>query len=377
MKVCYFGAYEVEKDPRNTVIIKGLKKNGIEVKECNIPIWSEIRSGYKSKPGILKIIKFTPKLLLTYLKLFKKYIRIGGYDVMIVGFPGHFDMPLAKLLTTVSKTPLIFDAFISLYETFVTDREFVAKNSLKATLLNILDKYSCKFADIVLVDTDQHINYFYKEFGIGKKEFRRIFVGADEDIFYPRNTAENSKNFLILFYGTFIPLHGIDYIVKAAKLLETREDIKFQIIGTGQTSQHIEQLSKELEVKNISFVKNWVPYRDLPMWIARADICLGIFGSSQKAKLVIPTKVFQILAMKKPIITGDSPAAREVLTDRENAVLCRMADAEALAESVLLLKQNKKLREKIAENGYELFKGEFSLEAIGIEVRRILEELAS
>jgi len=377
MKVCYFGAYEVEKDPRNRVIIKGLQKNGIEVKECNIPIWSEIRSGYKSKPGVLEIIKFIPKLLLTYFKLIKKYIRIGDYDVMIVGFPGHFDMPLARLLTRISGRPLVFDAFTSLYETFVTDRKFVERGSWKAKLLHTVDKWSGRLADVILVDTDQHIDYSNNEFKISKRKLRRIFVGADEDIFYPRANRKNNNNFLVLFYGTFIPLHGIEYIIKAAKQLEKYKDIKFQIIGSGQTSWYIEQLSEELKVNNVLFIEEWVPYKTMPEYIARADVCLGIFGNTRKAKMVIPTKVFQALAMKKPIITEDSPAAREVLIDRENAVLCKMADAEALAESVLLLKQNKKLREKIAENGYKLFKGGFSLEAIGIEVRRILEELTS
>ncbi|MBC8456554.1 MAG: glycosyltransferase, partial [Deltaproteobacteria bacterium] len=276
----------------------------------------------------------------------------------------------------ISGRPLVFDAFTSLYGTFVADRKFVERGSWKAKLLHTVDKWSCRLADMILVDTDQHIDYFNNMFKIGKRKLRRIFVGADEDIFYPRVNRKNN-NFLVLFYGTFIPLHGIEYIIKAAKQLEKYKDIKFQIIGSGQTSWYIEQLSEELRVNNVLFIEEWVPYKTMPEYIARADICLGIFGNTKKAKMVIPTKVFQALAMKKPIITGDSPAAREALTDRENAVLCTMADAEALAESTLLLKQNKKLREKIAENSYKLFKEKFSLKVIGIEVRRILQELTN
>ena len=84
--------------------------------------------------------------------------------------------------------------------------------------------------------------------------------------------------------------------------------------------------------------------------------CLGIFGDAEKAKKIILNKTVEALAVRKPLVKGDSPPAREIIKDRENCMLVSMANPKALAEAILMLKDDKKLRDKIAENGYRLFR---------------------
>jgi len=120
---------------------------------------------------------------------------------------------------------------------------------------------------------------------------------------------------------------------------------------------------------------DWVPNQELPRRIAEADVCLGIFGTTDKARRVVPNKVYEALAMAKPVITGDSPAAREVLVGGENALLCEMGNARALAQAILLLKRDRALRERIAQGGYASFRQKFSPKAIGAMVKGYLDEL--
>jgi glycosyltransferase involved in cell wall biosynthesis len=350
MKVCYFGSYD-PKYSRNRIIIKGLKQNGVEVFECqdDSPIW------------------------LRYFKLLWKYLHLKRHDVIIVGTQGHTSVILAWLLAKIFRRKLIFDPFISLYDTAVFDRKEVDKSSLKAKYYYYLDKWSCALADIVIVDTREHLNYFHKKFNISKSKIRIVYVGADNDVFFPRERKDNKFTFTIYFYGTFIPLHGIQYIIKAAKMLEKESDIIFKIIGNGQTYDQILKLSKKLEVRNVLFLGS-VGYEELPKHLAKADVCLGIFGDTNKAKRVIPNKVYDALAMKKPLITGDSPAVREVLTNNKNALLCEMANPEALADAILVLKEDRELRTKIAENGYKLFNERFTPQRLGFELKLIIEE---
>ncbi len=352
MKICYFGAYS-KKDPRNSIIIKGLRKNGVDVVE-----------GHEDP---------SQSLFKKNLKLVKKHFKLD-YDAMIVGFPGHTDIPLARLLTKLSRKPLIFDAFLSLYDSYVFDRKKVKEDSLKVKYYFYVDKFTCMVSDVILLDTNEHINYFHEEFSINKEKFKRIFIGADDEIFYPRKVERNEEIFTVEFHGTFIPLQGIQYIIKAAKILENYKDIKFELIGSGQTYNEVVNLSRQLNTRNISF-KGCVDYKEIPYYIAKADVGLGIFGDTAKAKRVIPNKVYEVLAMRKPLITGDSPAAREVLINKENCILCEMANPKEIANSILLLKEDESLKKKISKKGYELFKEKFSTRVIGKEVKKILKRI--
>jgi len=226
------------------------------------------------------------------------------------------------------------------------------------------------------LDTTEHIKYFNEEFRISEKKFRRIFVGSDDEIFYPRKNAKNNDTFTITFYGSFIPLHGLQYIVRAAKLLEEYKDIKFEILGSGQTYNFIRDLSEKLKICNIMFIKERVKYEEIPNFITKSDVCLGIFGDTAKAKRVIPNKVYEALAMGKPLITGDSPAIKECgIVNRKNTLLVEMANPEAIANAILELKDDEKLRNDIAKNGLALFKENFTPKIIGKGVKKVLEEV--
>lgn len=349
MKVLYFGIYDPDY-ARNWVLINGLKKNGTEVLEL------------KRKPGRLALVK----LFFDYLK-FKK-----NYDVMVVGFPGQEVMFLARLL--VWWKPIVFDAFTSHYGGYILDREKWAKNSLRAKCFKFLDKWSCKLADIVLLDTNAHIDFFVKQFNLPRKKFRKIWIGANDENFKPiENVEKKDSIFRVIFFGTYVPLQGAEYIIKAAKILEHQKDIIFYFIGKGQDKTKSVSLSEELGLKNVIFMDMMKP-EDLRTEIVRSDIVLGLFGNTPKTPLVIPNKVYEALAMKKPIITADTPAIRE-LFDNNDMFLVSAANPGELARAIMELKNNSNLRIKLSENGYNKFVNCASSKILGQEFKMIIESI--
>jgi len=356
MKVCYFGAYD-HNYPRNQIIRQGLILNDVQVIECNVS--QEIRTWQKYPP------------------LFREYLKYcQGCDCIVVAEFGQSLVPLAWLLSKFARKPLVFDAFTSLYDSAVSDREIVKAKSIRALRYYFLDRVALSLADAILVDTKQHAEHFISWFSVKPSKISVIPVGVSDDWFYPRPSSGREDSYLLIqFYGTFIPLHGVQYIVKAAKILEEKyADVRIELIGKGQTFEDAYALAQQLRLRNLSFVEP-VPPTELPLLIARVDICLGIFGDTGKAHRVIPNKVYQSLAMRKPVITGDSPAIREVFRDGEHLLLCRMADPESLAEAILQLKNSEALRERIAFNGYALVKSQFTPEGIGKRLKGVLEEL--
>ena len=338
---------------RNAVILKGLRENDIEVIEC-----TDSSDSY----------------LFRYPKNFGKFIfkRKKDFDLIFMGF---FGQPLVPLIKRVTDEPIIFDAFLSAYDTMCFDRKRFKPNSLGGKFFYWLDKHSCELADKVLLDTNAHIDYFVNTFELNRKKFQRVFVGAEDSIFYLRDVKKEDSTFRVFYYGTHRPLQGIEHIIRAAKKLESYKDIDFEIVGKGPEHEKIMKFVQELDVRNITFI-DWIPYEKLPLEIADADICVGgHFSSIDKAKRTIAGKTFQFIAMKKPVIIGDNPANRELFEDKKNALFVEMGNGDALADAILELKDNESLREKIAEAGYKTFKERCTPKIIGEEIKEIMEEV--
>lgn len=356
MKVCYFGAYDLEY-PRNRVIRQGLVANGVEIVVCNVS-------------QSLKTWQRVPRLA-------HQFLGVGRQcDMILVAEFGQSLVPVAWLLSRFCGKPLVFDAFMSFYDTAVGDRRTVAPGSIGARYYHFLDRLALLLADAVLVDTEQNRQYFAREFSIAFSKLHVIYVGVDDTVFSPRLRARTvNEHFLVLFYGTYIPLHGIEHIISAAKLLEGQPNLTFELIGRGQTFEQMKALARRLKVSNLLFAEP-VPYTSLPERIARADLCLGIFGDTDKARRIIPNKVFQSMAMRKPVLTGDSLAIREIFTDGVHLSLCPMSDANSLAEAILRLRDDKPLRVMIAEGGYHLIKERFVPAVLGKEMKDFLQGIA-
>lgn len=182
------------------------------------------------------------------------------------------------------------------------------------------------------------------------------------------------KKFTVFFHGKFIPLQGVPYIIRAAKFLESNRDIVFKIVGKGQTYQEVVDLIKQLKVGNVELIGR-VSIGDLPSFLRSADVCLGVFGDTGKAERVIPNKVYESVAMRKPVITADTPAVRELFTHKKDIFLCKRADPQSIVDAILELKNNVMLRNKIAEGGYEVFRTNAVPGIIGKEVCKCLEDL--
>lgn len=393
-RVCFFGTYERDY-PRNRTLIEGLKRAGWQVLECHVPLWEKERDKTGRYLGPFSLILRAVELKLACIRLLLKYaFTVGRYEVMLVGYIGHFDMPLAWLLTRFPRRPLVFSPLISLYDTLVDDRRSIAEGTLMSRLLRWLDRQACAKADLVLLDTEAHIDYFVQAFNLPRKRFARVFVGAvepdaPEDVngegvsgpdTYGGTPAVSPPSedapFRVLFVGKFIPLHGLPFMLEAANRLKDVPEIVFHFVGSGQLTDEIHETARRLNLENVRFT-DWIPYEQLHRFLQGWGVCLGIFGTSDKAVRVIPGKVFVALSAGKAVITADSPAIRELLADRESAILCRRGDPEALAGAIRRLHGDRELLRRIAEAGSRVFRDHASTEQIGRSASAVLEKLVA
>jgi glycosyltransferase involved in cell wall biosynthesis len=276
-------------------------------------------------------------------------------DALVVGYPGHFDLWSAKR----HGKPVVFNAMVSLYDTFVEDRERFRDGSLAANALRRLDRWAFCAADLVVADTQANADFMSELAGID--EVAVCYVGAEERLFHP--VWQRNEDFHVLFVGKFAPLHGLELIFGAARRLP---DVRFRVVGSGQVTHVLD--ARPANVEHIP----WIEYEHLPAEYARAGCALGVFGASGKAQRVIPHKTFQALAVGTPLITADTVAARELLVDGRDSLLVER-NADALAEAIVALRDDPELARRIGSGGRATFEREASEAVLGERWRDAIE----
>jgi glycosyltransferase involved in cell wall biosynthesis len=351
LRICHFGHFSPNYS-RNRIMRKALMRAGAVVVDA-----------FDDRRYVLR----TPTL-----------VRRGfqaDCDVILVGFPGHADVGAARVVSWLRRSPVILDALTSLWEAAVSDRSVTDPRSLNAVRYRLEDRLACSLADLVLLDTAAHCAYFSDDLSVSQAKLRVVPVGADEDVMRPQPSLASRDPFRVFFYGSFIPLHGVEHIVEAAYLLERAgTPIEISLVGAGQTRHAVERRALELGVANVHFMGER-PYESLPPMMGESDVCLGIFGTTPKAARVVPNKIFDALACRRAVITRDGPAVREWFTDREDVWLCPPGDPEALAEAIAHLRSDGQARERVAQAGHELFRRRFSLDALAGQMTEVVEEV--
>jgi len=341
-RIVVLGTYDKSK-PRTRILLRGLRENNIEVIECYYNVWGGVEDKSQVK-GLWNKLIIIFKFIIAYPVLIWKYMQLPKHDVVLIGYLGLFDVLVLWPFIRFRGAILIWDIFISLYNTVVEDRKLITKYNIASLTLWLMEWFALKTVDLALMDTQAHADYICKTYHCDPKKVQRVFVGVEPERF--NLSSQNSsiiplkiKPKKILFYGQFIPLHGIETIIEAAKLTENN-DIEWLIIGKGQEEGKIKSLIDDLKPSNLQWIE-WVQYEELIKYLSECHIALGIFGSTDKAQRVIPNKVFQILMAGRPLITADTPAIRELVENENGIRLIPVASSEALAEAVCIFPEEK------------------------------------
>lgn len=276
-----------------------------------------------------------PKRLLTvYTKLL--FQRVKGYDEVFIGFAPQLVLPF--WWWKFRGKQICIDFFISMYDTLVFDRKKLKENSLISKVLKYLDCRTLSLADRIICDTKEHGKYFTTELGASPKRLHTLYLEADSTIYYPREKKKAGNFFEVLYFGSILPLQGVDIVLKSAQILRKNPMIHFTLIGP------IGKSYEKVESDTITYI-SWLSQKELAEAIAQADLCLaGHFNKEiNKAKRTIPGKAYIYRAMEKPMILGENPANRELYSEEMDGIyFVEMGNPQALAKKILEVKGENK-----------------------------------
>jgi hypothetical protein len=318
VRALYFGTYD-RAHPRNVNAIAALRATGVEIVERQ----ASIRG--RGARGTLSVLGAETKLLAP---------RRRDFDVVIVGYPGHFDVPRARRVA--GRVPLVFDAVLSLEDELVTVRRRFRDRSAAATVLRAVDFRALRLPNLVVCGTAAEAAYLG---GMGARRTEAVFLGADEELF--SETWAPTYPFSALQFAD-----ASSEVLEAAAAIAT--DVPVRLVGRDEFERD-----------------------ELGIAVAHAGIVLGSFRESR----AIPPVVFEALATGAPVITADTDAARELLTDGESALLVRPNDPAALAHALRQLARDEALRGRIAARGHEVYAERASRRVLGERWRSLLESV--
>jgi glycosyltransferase involved in cell wall biosynthesis len=283
VRVCYFGAYD-RHHRRNAILQRALALAGAEVLPC------------PAEPGE------TPGHLADL------YRRMPDHDVILVGHPAASDIHLARELA--GQRPVALDAALWPADAAAAEGAFHA-------------------ADLVLLGTEAQIAHVSQALGIPRQHFARVFLGADDRLFRPPDSALEERGELrrVLACGESADPRERETLLAAATLLAGEPGPRFTLIGGGPASE----AARELD--SVDWMGD-VPYELLPAAIVAADVCLGALAPEGEALRAIPERAFQALACGARLITADTPAVRELPPVGHALTLVPPADPSALAAAI-------------------------------------------
>jgi glycosyltransferase involved in cell wall biosynthesis len=310
------------------VLIEGLRANGDEVVEVNVPLGLDtasrvamLRQPWRLPAGAVRLARCWVLLSVRGRTAYRRQRP----DAVLVGYLGHFDVQLARLLFRGST--IVLDHLVFAADTAADRGE---SSSVKMRLLDAVDRRALRSADLVLVDTAEHAALLP-----ATDDATVVPVGAPASWFVAASTAGPRAEpdvLRVVFFGLFSPLQGTPTIGRALGLLADTPQVHVLMIGTGQELVETRRLAAPNP--SVRWI-DWVPSAELPALIAAHDVCLGIFGVGPKALRVVPNKVYQGAAAGCAVITSDTGPQRDALGDA--AVLVPPGDAEALADALRAL----------------------------------------
>jgi glycosyltransferase involved in cell wall biosynthesis len=332
------------------VLIEGLRASGDEVVEINEPLRLDTAARVAMVRQPWRVLVLLAKLGRCWSLLVgkaRRYRRVAEEpDAVLVGYLGHFDVRLARRL--FPKTPVVLDHLVSAART-AHDRGLAGSSGYKCGLLRAIDDGAIRRADVVVVDTHES-RAALPPHALDKAAV--VPVGATSEWFAQgRARFARSGNvdgpLRVVFVGIFTPLHGTGTLGTALAALAEDDRLTITMVGSGQDYEKCRAAAASN--RRVTWI-DWVPGGDLPALVGAHDVSLGIFGTSEKARTVVPTKVFQGAAAATAIVTSDTPPQRAALADA--ALFVSPGDVGSLVAAIRALAEDRALVAELQAAAY-------------------------
>lgn len=362
--------------------------NGAYRAQNIIKVLGDSNIPYFYMPFLFHKINFKIKLLSKVLALLALILSIPARVLMIILSTHVFVLPMNTSVISIVeiffaklfRKKIVVDYYISMYDTLVNDRKRVKENSSKAKVTLTKDRLLLNLADIVIFLNKSESQYYQKIAGLtlnqGKVRIIPLCIDYKRDLFDSKSESDD-MGFNVCWWGTYIPLHGLENIIKSFSFIG-HDNIKLFIFGNSEEKSRPYQelvndlgLNKRVKIINDHSFSNG---KLAPFLKSKCDLALGNFGSSEKAKTVLVNKLVDSLSLGLPCLTRETSAINELFNKDEGLIITE-ADPESIAENIVSAYRNKEELQKISELGKRKYLDVFSPDAFKVKLIDLFDEI--
>lgn len=342
---------------------------------------------YANIPFHYHMARFKNKLLSRIVLLLALLLTAPARLVMIVMASHVFVLPMNKnaisvlelLLARILGKKVIVDYYISDFDALVNDRKTIKKESFSAVLALFKDRLFMRLSDSVIFLNNAESVYYQKVAGVelDRKKIKIIPLCIDYKTELFEDVEEISRSdFNVCWWGTYIPLHGLDNLIRAFSHIEHKA-VKLYIFGNSEEkSKPYQDLIKKLGLSDKVLVINDYSFSNgkLASFLkSKCDLAIGNFGSSDKARTVLVNKLVDALSLGLPCLTIQTQAALELLGKNEGLILTEPSP-ERIAESIAEAFQNPRVLKAIGDAGKKKYLELFSPDAFKVKLLEVINE---
>jgi len=232
------------------------------------------------------------------------------------------------------------------------------KNKTIISTLEYLEKLVYRKSDHIVPVTDSFKAYMLKK-GIDESKITVIKNGVDLSFYTPGSCGVSNEfgydlenKFVASYVGTHGMAHHLETILESAEILKDRNDIVFLLVGDGAEKFKLMNLKDKMVLNNVVMLDQQGKDK-MPLLWALSDVSLVLLKKSDLFKTVIPSKIFESMAMKKPIVLGVEGEVKGMIEEGRAGITIEPENAVQLANAVLELSSNKVRYDEFAESGYQ------------------------
>ena len=368
------GAYRTQN------LVKVLLDKGHEVSLVASRFYAGTRVLTTGRPTPFRMLASFRTLLANFLFVGEVFLKAPFADCLYLLPMNHTKFPVAYLARMVWRKRLIAEFYFSLFDT-AKDRGWICDDkSFYARLYRFLDRLLLTRSDWVVHLSRRELEHAARLVGATLDEKRVVICPLVVD---PRAIAasakENPGSFRLCWWGSFIPLHGLEKILSAMALLrQSGSPAALDILGVpGKESDRYAQLIKEQNLYDYVRLHTEKTFADGSLeayLVENCDLAFGVFGDSEKAWNTIPNKIIDAFAMGLPVLTMEAPALEEFIDTRNELFTCANTP-EAIAEAIWQRAADRTERSRRAAAGYRRYLATFSPARYAQTVAQLLDQV--